>query len=86
MKKYVIENREFDRLWQILEHDTKLLLGTLTRNGIFFKAESEAFRTISSSVEALVCLGVVFRTQEFYHEVEGILVRVSREDFPRLFR
>src|SRR5438309_4059 len=68
MKKYIIEDRESGRLWQIRDGDNGTIVGTLNRRS-FFTAESEEFRSVSNATDSLTCMRVVFRSHDFYHEV-----------------
>jgi hypothetical protein len=80
MTCYVIEHDGSKSRWTVREHETGKQLGTLTRKGIVYTAESTTLRASSQSIDPVLALRSVFRTSVFYSkESTGLLERIAPE-------
>jgi hypothetical protein len=79
MANYILEKHAQDGIWNVRTHGAETTIGTLTRKGALFTAESETFRTISQGTDPVLALRTVFQTNEFFSERDGKLHLLSED-------
>jgi hypothetical protein len=79
MVRYILEKHAQDGMWIIRTPGAENTIGTLTRKGALFTAESELFRTISQGTDPVLALRTVFQTHEFFMERDGELHLLSED-------
>ena len=77
--RYILEKHAQEGTWIVRKHGAEEIVGSLTRKGALFMAESEVLRTISQGTDPVLALRIVFQTHEFFAERNGELHLLSED-------